>query len=517
MAALRESLTYEPTELGFGTSGLRALVTDMTDLECYINVAGFLKFVASLPGDDKAKPVYLAGDLRESTPRILKAVARAIADCGRRIDYLGLIPTPAIANYALRHGGAAIMVTGSHIPADRNGIKFYKFAGEVMKEDEAAIKAAVADVRADMYGPAGAKIFNTDGSLKESPELPEVNAAATSEYLDRFIKVFGPDALKGRKVVMYQHSAVGRDMIMQLLEALGAEAVAVGRSDVFVPIDSENVKPADSEYFRKIATEHPDAYAIISTDGDSDRPFLIDEKGEFHRGDVLGVIVAEWLGADAAAYPVSSSDAADQYLTDKGIPWEHTRIGSPYVIAAMNDSLAAGRQRVTGWEVNGGYMTGGDLEINGVSLPALPTRDAVLPILVAIMAARDKKVPVSAIFAALPKRFTQAGLIDNFPVEISRALVKRYSKDDDLLRGELEGFFNTDLGYGVITSVNTLDGVRIYFDNGDIAHLRPSGNAPQLRIYSVAGTQQRADEIVAQALAEPDGIFRLMERELSQA
>ena len=53
-----------------------------------------------------------------------------------------------------------------------------------------------------------------------------------------------------------------------------------------------------------------------------------------------------------------------------------------------------------------------------------------------------------------------------------------------------------------------------FFDNGEIAHLRPSGNAPQLRIYSVADSQERAAEIVALAIAEPNGIFRAIENAL---
>ena len=42
---------------------------------------------------------------------------------------------------------------------------------------------------------------------------------------------------------------------------------------------------------------------------------------------------------------------------------------------------------------------------------------------------------------------------------------------------------------------DTTDGIRVLFDNGDVAHVRPSGNADELRIYSVADTQIRADEI----------------------
>ena len=73
-------------------------------------------------------------------------------------------------------------------------------------------------------------------------------------------------------------------------------------------------------------------------------------------------------------------------------------------------------------------------------------------------------------------------------------------------------YFSAEKGFGAVTKIDALDGVRIFFDNGDIAHLRPSGNAPQLRIYSVADTQERAAEIVAMAIQEPDGIFRQIEQ-----
>jgi len=56
--------------------------------------------------------------------------------------------------------------------------------------------------------------------------------------------------------------------------------------------------------------------------------------------------------------------------------------------------------------------------------------------------------------------------------------------------------------------INYTDGVRIYFDNGDVAHLRPSGNADELRLYAVADSQQRADDIAALAVAESDGLLR---------
>jgi phosphomannomutase len=61
-----------------------------------------------------------------------------------------------------------------------------------------------------------------------------------------------------------------------------------------------------------------------------------------------------------------------------------------------------------------------------------------------------------------------------------------------------------------VDRVDSTDGVRITFVGGDVAHIRPSGNADELRIYAVADTQERADAIARAGVAEPDGILRRM-------
>lgn len=516
MTQLQEALEYTPAELNFGTSGLRGLVTDMTDLECYLNTRGFLNFLQQHDGVTTDGTVYVAGDLRDSTPRIVAAVLQAVTDAGLRAEYCGLIPTPAVAYWALQHQAPCIMVTGSHIPADRNGIKFYKRGGEVLKTDEAAIKEAVAGVRATLYGQdAETAAFDAQGALRSSSQLPAEMPEARAAYIERYVRAFGADALSGLELVFYQHSAVGRDLLVELLERLGAAVTPVGRSDVFVPIDTENVTPANQQYFKQLANEHPNAFAIVSTDGDSDRPFVIDATGEFHRGDVLGAIVAEYMQADFAAFPISVSDAVDSYLQTKNVAWKHTKIGSPYVVVAMQEAAQNGSSRTVGWEVNGGFLLGSDLSMEHGVLKALPTRDAILPIIVALLTAKQQDKSVADVFAGLPARFTQAGLIDNFPTEVSRQIVERFAQDTPETRAKLQTHFTAEHGFGAITGINTVDGIRIFFDNGDIAHLRPSGNAPQLRIYSVAASQGRADEIVALALAEPDGIFRRLQTALT--
>src|SRR5579883_1023298 len=163
---LIDSLSYQPTVLPFGTSGLRGLARDMTDLECYINTLGVVEFLQQQDGLQPGEAIYIAGDLRTSTPRIMRAVAAALANSGCRPVNCGLIPTPALAFYALTQHSPCIMITGSHIPADRNGIKFYKRAGEVLKPDEAAIRGAVGAVRERLYAAeAVTSAFAPNGRL----------------------------------------------------------------------------------------------------------------------------------------------------------------------------------------------------------------------------------------------------------------------------------------------------------------------------------------------------------------
>ena len=51
-------------------------------------------------------------------------------------------------------------------------------------------------------------------------------------------------------------------------------------------------------------------------------------------------------------------------------------------------------------------------------------------------------------------------------------------------------YFTPELGFGAIKRINFIDGVRIIFDNNDVSHLRPSGNAPEFRNYATADTEE---------------------------
>ena len=112
--------------VAFGTSGARGLVKDMTDSVCYAYTTGFIKYLESIQDFTKSDKIMVSGDLRPSSERISKAVIQSIKDNGYEPIYCGNIPTPAVMLYGLQCNCPSIMITGSHIPDDRNGIKFNK-------------------------------------------------------------------------------------------------------------------------------------------------------------------------------------------------------------------------------------------------------------------------------------------------------------------------------------------------------------------------------------------------------
>src|ERR1700733_10320992 len=534
--SLRSRLQYEPQVLGFGTSGRRGKVVDLTQLEIYLNALAELQYLQSLPltegGIRRDEDFYFAYDLRPSSTEfvaqeegrgeIAQAIVRAITDAGMQAVNLGRIPTPALASYALSHNKGSIMVTGSHIPFERNGYKTNSSRGELLKQQEAPLNEQVRQVRQRLYEqPWGQSLFDERGMLKcGHQELPAEHGAARAAYIERFTNFFHGSTLEGKRILVYQHSAVGRDLLVEILERLGAEVVKGGRSDTFVPIDTENIDAAQLAVIQGLAdASSGPLHAVVSTDGDSDRPLVLGVDpltGQVHffGGDLVGMVVAEYLQADAVVVPISCNDAIDRGKLAPVVE-PKTRIGSPFVIAGMEAALAKGKKRSGGGEANGGFLTGSPFARNGAVLEPLQTRDAGLPILGVLFAAQQDGLSLVDLFARLPKRFSRAALLKQFPRAIALKIVDRFSPpngDAEAIRKDLAQFFTPALGFAGVTHVDYTDGVRVLFSNGEVTHVRPSGNADELRIYAVADTQSRADEIAAMGVAEPAGILRTMEK-----
>jgi len=173
-------------------------------------------------------------------------------------------------------------------------------------------------------------------------------------------------------------------------------------------------------------------------------------------------------------------------------------------VASMTQAAAAGAKRVVGYEANGGFLLNSDINppggASGKKLRALPTRDAVIVILGVLLLAKSQGKTISGLAAGLPARFTASDRIKNFAMEKSAALLAKFNSGSESAdKTEIEKVFG-GIG-GRVAGLNRVDGLRITFENEEVIHLRPSGNAPEFRGYAEADTEKRAREIVADALA----------------
>ena len=606
-----------------GTSGLRGVADKiLTDMEVYINFRAQIEYLIDLArrtdlpegyimqqikngAINRGDVIGIAGDFRPSTPRLLRAVAAAIIKSGCKADFKGMTPTPSVANYGLNAAHiATFMVTGSHNPFKDNGVKTNRPNGELLKPEEPLLKPYIERIRREEYFRTwDESMFNRDGWFKPIDQLDQRGrelfeasekavkiaredpkrwqekrlSEAEEYYLKRYVDAFvdskdGEEIrpLEGKDIIFWQHSAVGRTIIPRILRELGANVIAVEPTDGFVPVDTENMaedtrkklKAFSVDYERTHDGKKP--FAIVSTDGDSDRPVFCDENGEFLHGDKLGALASIFLGLKFVASPISTNSRAIRLMQEKyGITYVSTKIGSPYVIEATlreeNREIQENEEVKAkgGFEVNGGFLLWSDLAMpNGNALKALPTRDAVLPIISAMAFAIRENKTVSELIQETFRgyeAYTPAGLVENtednvtpgcenYTREIGPAIVKSFSpKDEDVtevrfvrdgeiafiahgrearntsglaeymegIKGKLEGYLGqiTPLKGVKIWKINYLDGVRIYFANSEIVHLRPSGNAAQFRIYSESEELERARTIIDEATKENTGVL----------
>jgi phosphomannomutase/phosphoglucomutase len=200
----------------------------------------------------------------------------------------------------------------------------------------------------------------------------------------------------------------------------------------------------------------------VALDGDADRAIFVDEKGQIHWGDRSFALVAKHFlmkkPKETIVTPISSSqlikDVAEEY--EGKILW--TRVGSITVSRTMLKTKSN-----LGGEENGGIFYA----------PHQPVRDGAMTaaLVLNIMAQTGKKL--SELLGELPTYYIEKGKVE-CPNELKqKLLVELIAKVKDL-------------------NIDTIDGVKIWFEDKSSILIRPSGTEPLYRLYAEAKTKQRA-------------------------
>ena len=147
---------------------------------------------------------------------------------------------------------------------------------------------------------------------------------------------------------------------------------------------------------------------------------------------------------------------------------------------------------MVGYEANGGFLTMTPIARDGRKLAALPTRDAALVAIAVLLLARAHGVPVSRLAELLPPRYTASDRLKDFPTALAQARIAALAAEPAAAAAAFPGL-------GDVVAVDETDGLRLTFAGDDIVHLRPSGNAPELRCYTESDSAARAQARVSAA------------------
>lgn len=367
----------------FGTDGVRGVAnTELTpELAFRLGRTATYWF-----GRDYRRPLFLIGrDTRISGEMLEAALAAGICSAGGEAILCGVVPTPAVAYLARKHGAqAGVVISASHNPFPDNGIKFFAGSGYKLPdatEDELE-KLVLAD-RDELPRPTAEHV----GVIRHRHDL-------LKEYIDFVISTVDT-SFKGLKVVVDCANGAAYEATPTVLRRLGAEVVVMNNAPTGVNINRDAGSTHLEGLQQQVVAEGADLG--IAHDGDADRCLAVDEKGEVVDGDQMMVICAQELirqgklADKALVATVMSNLGLHQAMRKAGGKVVVTPVGDRYVLEAM---------------LTHGYGLGGEQSGHIIFSEHCTTGDGLVTAL-QLIAARVRSGRKLSELAALMTRFPQ--------------------------------------------------------------------------------------------------------------
>ncbi len=406
--------------------------------------------IGSVAGEADEQTVIVACDGRTSSPRIKAALIKSLMGCGRDVIDIGLVPTPLLY-FATRHLNchSGVMVTGSHNPAEYNGLKI------VIKQQTIAA-GGIQDIRERVI--AGKFKKGTGRMIRE-----DVVPAYIEEVISD-IAIAVP-----LKVVIDAGNGATSRVAPELFEELGCEVVPLYcELDGRFPNRSPDTSNEDSLSALVAAVQAHEADFGVAFDGDGDRLAVVSPSGQIIRSDVLLMIYAEDVvsrnpGADVV-FDVKCSRNLAQLITRHGgrpVLW---KTGHAYMKEKMVETGALLGGEFSGHMFFGERWYGFDdgMYAAGRLAEILSTHGDSL----------------DDTLASFPTSINTPELIVPVPENRKFALIEKFTKEADFANGK----------------VNTLDGLRVDFQDG-WGLLRASNTSAALTARFEADTQEALERI----------------------
>lgn len=278
------------------------------------------------------KTVVVGRDGRTSSPALADALAKGIASTGSNVLDIGMVPTPVlyfVAQYT--EGRSGVMITGSHNPADYNGLKMV-INGETLAGDRIQKLKQCIDNQAYATGEAG--------TIEQNNRLVNEYIGTVSED----IRIARP-----MKVVLDCGNGVAGDLGPVLLRTIGCEVVELF-CDVDGTFPNHHPDPSKPENLGELIStvKHYNADIGIAFDGDGDRLGVVDSNGKIIWPDRQMMLFAK----DVLAGKPGSEIIFDVKCT-RHLPDQITKYGGRPVMWKTGHSFMKAKLKETGAKLAG--------------------------------------------------------------------------------------------------------------------------------------------------------------------
>ena len=448
-------------------SGIRGTIggevgVNLTPIDIVKFTIAYTRFIAS-KNEAKKLRIVVGRDARISGEMVNDIIEGTLLGCGADVINVGLCTTPGTEMAVITHkADGGIIITASHNPKQWNALKLLNEKGEFLNAAEGQQVLALAE-QEDFLFPD----VDTIGKVISREDF---NPTHIDQVLA--LNLVDVEKVKARKfkVVVDAVNSIGGVVIPALLRRLGCEVVELNCEPTGHFAHNPEPLPQNlTEISEVIVKEGADLGVVV--DPDVDRLALVNEDGTMFGEEYTLVAVADYILQHTKGNTcsnLSSSRALSDITVAHGGSYAASAVGEVNVVTKMKETGA-----VIGGEGNG-----------GVIYPELHYgRDALVGVALFLTYLAELNIPMTELRKRYPAYFASKNKIELTPaIDVDKVLStikERYAHE----------------------RVNDIDGVKIDFAEHWV-HLRKSNTEPIIRIYVEAKSQEFADEVAQQFIAE---------------
>jgi phosphomannomutase len=421
--------------------------------------AAFAEFVGRSDGSPGSQAVVIGHDMRDSSPGLAAAFAHGVTSRDLDVISIGLASTDMLyfASGRLELPGA--MFTASHNPARYNGIKLCRAGAAPVGQDSGLEEIRIA-VEAGIAPGTGT------GGVTEREMLADY-----AQYLRSLVDLSG---IRPLRVVVDAGNGMGGYTVPAVVEGLPLDLIPLyfELDGNFPNHEANPLNPANLVDLQAAVREH-DADLGLALDGDADRCFVIDERGEPVSPSAITALVAtrELATEPGAAviYNLITSQAVPEIVAEHGGRPVRTRVGHSFIKQRMAET---------------GAIFGGEHSAHYYFRSFWRADSGMLAALHVLAALGGQQRPLSVLMAEFT-RYAASGEI-NSTVDDQRARMAAVRESFTAREG---------------IQLDELDGLTVRCPNGSWFNLRPSNTEPLLRLNvearDTAAVKALRDEVLA--------------------